>query len=118
MASQEFVSSGVNSILIAPNVFESIATAAALEVAGVQQISTSIVGDFFGRKGVKVDIGENDVVIHISIVVEYGLRIPLVAGEIQQKVMDSVEKMTGFAVKSVNVSIQTLHLPDNKNVKS
>ena len=41
-----------------------------------------------------------------NIIVEYGIRIPDVAFEIQNKVKKSVETMTGLKVDEVNVHIQ------------
>lgn len=57
-------------------------------------------------KGVKVEAGESQVVIDISIIVKYGVRIPDVAWKIQEKCKQAVESMTGLEVKKVNVNVQ------------
>ena len=44
--------------------------------------------------------------IDVNIIVEYGVRIPDVAFEIQNKVKKSVEEKTGLKVSGVNVHIQ------------
>ena len=44
-----------------------------------------------------------DIYIEIFIIVDYGVRIPDVAWEIQNKVKKSVEDMTGLMVKKVNI---------------
>ena len=44
--------------------------------------------------------------IRDSIIVEYGVRIPDVAFEIQNRVKKSVETMTGLKVVEVNVHVQ------------
>ena len=79
-------------------------------------MSTSFVQDFFGKKGVKVEIAEDFVEVHVSIVVEYGCQIPQVVRQIQERVHEEVEKMTGFLVKSCHVNVQGIHLldPDKK----
>ena len=57
-------------------------------------------------KGIKVDSGEKETKIDVNIIVEYGVRIPDVAFEIQNKVKKAVENMTGLKVVEVNVHIQ------------
>ena len=57
-------------------------------------------------KGIKVDIEEKEVKIDVNIIVEYGIRIPDVAFEIQNRVKKAVESMTGLAVKGVNIYVQ------------
>jgi uncharacterized alkaline shock family protein YloU len=114
----DFVETGVNSILIAPAVFETIATSATMEVPGVAQMSSGFVQDFFGKKGVKVDIAAEHVVIHVSIVVEYGSQIPAVVRQIQEKVQEHVEAMTGFTVKACHINVQGIQLADSTKSKS
>lgn len=109
---QDYIQTDVGSIQIAPTVFEAIATSAALSVPGVVQMSTSFVQDFFGKKGVKVEIAEEYVVLHISIVVEYGRQIPPIVRQIQEKVHDEIESMTGFVVQACHVNIQGVHVAD------
>ena len=57
-------------------------------------------------KGIKVDIGEKEAKIDVNIIVEYGVRIPDVAFEIQNRVKKAVEAMTGLKVSNVNVHVQ------------
>lgn len=104
---------GLGSIRIADEVVRIIAGLAATEVAGVAGMSGGIVGgiaDMLGRKnlskGVKVDVGEKEAAIDIFVVVEYGSKIPEVASQIQQRVRDAVQEMTGLNVVEVNVNIQ------------
>ena len=57
-------------------------------------------------KGIKVESNEKDTKIDVNIIVEYGVRIPDVAFEIQNRVKKSVETMTGLKVSAVNVHVQ------------
>lgn len=99
-------------IRIADEVIMTIAGIAASEIPGVVTLSGNladgIVG-MFGKKnpgrGVKVEAGEKEVVIDLSIVVEYGCRIHEVAKEIQSKVRSVVEDMTGLKAVEVNVGV-------------
>ena len=52
--------------------------------------------------------------IDVNIVVEYGVRIPDVAFEIQNRVKKSVETMTGLSVSSVNIHIQGINIPEKR----
>ena len=50
-------------------------------------------------RGIKVDCDDKTAKIDVSIIVEYGARIPDVAFEIQTMIKKSVESMTGLKVK-------------------
>lgn len=54
------------------------------------------------------------VTIEIHPVLFYGCSISKVGREIQQRVKERVEEMTGLAVKSVNLLIRSLHIPKKK----
>ena len=101
-------------IKIADDVIAVIAGAAASEVSGVASIPGGFAGGisevFSGKKnfakGIKVETGDKDTKIDVNIIVEYGVRIPDVAYEIQTRVKKAVEGMTGLKVSEVNVHIQ------------
>lgn len=99
-------------VRIANEVIEIIAGLAATEVHGVAGMSGGVVGgiaELLGRKnlskGVKVEVGQKQCAVDLSIVVEYGVRIPEVANEIQESVKKAIESMTGLEVVEVNVHI-------------
>ncbi len=104
------------SINISEDVIASIAGLAAQEVNGVASMNASGLGEVLGRKpkGVKVQVGEKDTVIDISLTIEYGARIPDIAWEVQNKVKTQVESMTGLNVVSVNVHVQGVNMPKKK----
>ena len=58
---------------------------------------------------------EKEVKIDVNIIVEYGARIPDVAFEIQNRVKKAVETMTGLTVTSVNVHVQGVNIPEEKD---
>ena len=101
-------------IKISDDVVSVIAGVAVSEVPGVAQMSGGFAGGISevlsGKKnlakGIKVETGEKETKIDVNIIVEYGVRIPDVAFEIQNKVKKSVENMTGLKVVEVNVHIQ------------
>lgn len=72
-------------------------------------ITESLSGKKNLAKGIKVDVEEKNARIDVSIIVEYGARIPEVAFEIQTRVKKSVENMTGLKVLEVNVHVQGVH---------
>ena len=66
-------------------------------------------------KGIKVDADEKNTKIDVNIIVEYGVRIPDIAFEIQNRVKKAVESMTGLVVTEVNVHVQGVNLPEEEN---
>lgn len=108
----DFVKTDMGNIQIAPEVIEIIAGLATLEVGGVAGMSggfASGVAEMLGRKnlskGVKVEVGQKEAAVDVSVVIEYGRRIPEVAADIQANVKNAIESMTGLDVVEVNVHI-------------
>ena len=110
-----------SNIKIADDVIAVIAGAAASEVPGVASMAGGFAGGisevFSGKKnfakGIKVEAGEKETRIDVNIVVEYGVRIPDVAFEIQNRVKKAVEGMTGLKVVDVNVHVQGVNTDAN-----
>ena len=103
-----------NEIKIADDVVAVIAGVAVSEVPGVAEMAGGFAGGITevlsGKKnlakGIKVEVGEKETRIDVNIIVEYGVRIPDVAFEIQNRVKKAVETMTGLKVIEVNVHVQ------------
>ena len=110
-----------SNIKIADDVIAVIAGAAASEVPGVSAMAGGFAGGisevFSGKKnfakGIKVEAGEQETSIDVNIIVEYGVRIPDVAFEIQNRVKKAVEGMTGLKVVDVNVHVQGVNTDAN-----
>ncbi len=66
--------------------------------------------DILGRKnltkGVKVDVGSRQAAIDLAMIMEYGVKIPEVARNVQENVKKAIETMTGLRVVEVNVYVQ------------
>ncbi len=108
-------------VKIADEVVSIIAGLAATEIEGVASMSGGIGGgiaEVLGRrqfsKGVKVEVGEEETKIEIFIMVNYGVRIPDVAWDIQESVKKAVETMTGLRVVYVNIHVQGVHFPKDE----
>jgi uncharacterized alkaline shock family protein YloU len=117
----DYVKTDMGSIQIAPEVIEVIAGLATVEVQGVAGMSGGFAGgivELLGRKnlskGVKVEVGQKEAAIDVSIIIEYGNRIPEVSSAIQQNVKNAIESMTGLSVVEVNVHIHDVHFKADK----
>ena len=106
---------------IADEVISVIASLAASEVEGIAGMSGSFSGGFaelLGKKnlskGVKLTVTEKEVVLDLSVIAEYGTKIPDVAWQLQEKVKSEVEAMTGLTVTAVNVSVDGINVPKSE----
>ncbi|MNL10638.1 Alkaline shock protein 23 [compost metagenome] len=68
-------------------------------------------------KGVKVEVGQREAAVDVSVIIEYGNRLPEVAAEIQRNVKRSIETMTGLTVVEVNVHIHDVQFRSNNTVE-
>ncbi len=109
-------------IQIADEVVSIIAGKAVSEVNGVYGMAGGFAGGISevlsGKKnfskGIKVDIENGQAKIDVNIIVEYGVRIPDVAFEIQNRVKKAVETMTGLKILTVNVHVQGVNTAEEK----
>ena len=108
---------GDEGIKISNDVVASIAGMAVSEVPGVYGMAGGIT-EIFGKKGsargIRVEVTEKEAKIDVNIIVEYGVRIPDVAFEIQNRVKKAVESMTGLTVTGVNIHIQGINIPEKR----
>lgn len=112
MEENNFELNETGNVNISDEVVTIIASLAASNVAGVAGMVNSLSGgfaEFLGKKnlskGVKVNVTDRRAVLDLYIIVEYGVKIPDVAWEIQEKVKNEVEAMTGLEVDAVNVNV-------------
>src|SRR5690554_5232581 len=103
--------------IIANEVVAIIAALSASDIPGVFSLSSGLVDDITStlgmkssKRGVKVELIDDVATISISIVVDYGVRIPDVANSIRSSVIDAVQGMTGLTVDAVNIYVQGVHL--------
>lgn len=106
-------------VKISDEVVGVIAGIAAIEIKGIIGMSANLVGGITqilgGKKnlskGVKVSVGENSAAIDLFVVVEYGVKIPEIALQVQENVRKAVESMTGLNVSAVNIHVQNVMIP-------
>ena len=110
-------------IKIANEVVSIISGLAAIETEGVTGMTGSLTGDItemFGMKnlskGVKVEVGEKETAIDLSIVVDYGFKIHEVATNVQTNVKSKVEVMTGLNVVEVNINVTGVNIPNEEPI--
>jgi uncharacterized alkaline shock family protein YloU len=91
------------------------ASQALSEVEGIVVSRTGIVGGLLGKKSpgkaIKISSSDQDVVIDVTLELEYGVKIPEVAGMIQTKIRHNIEEYTGKFVKAVNINIEAIRMP-------
>lgn len=106
-------------ISFANEVISTIAGLATMEIDGVAGMSGGLVDgitEFLGKKnfskGIRVEVGKEEVAVDINIIVNYGVSVPEVCQNIQQSVVKAIETMTGLRVIEVNVGIQGVVFKD------
>ena len=108
----------IGTIKIADDVIAVCAVNATLRTKGVAGFSPvfsdNFSKNFFGKdplyKGIKVSQGDEGIAIDIYVIVDYGVKIPAVAWDIQENVKKQVEEMTDSHVKAVNIHVQGVRL--------
>jgi len=108
------------SITYANEVIAIISGIAANEIDGIAGMVTSGgFGDIIGKnrnvtRGVKVEVGTEEVSVDLYTIIEYGQPIQRVATEAQENVRKSIEAMTGLKVVRVDVHVQGVSFEKDK----
>lgn len=94
-------------VKIADDVIAMIAALATAEVSGVHSLAGNELLAKVGSttKGVKVEINGKSVLVELSIIIKYGYNIPEVSSQVQDKVIQAIETMTGMDVSDVNIKV-------------
>lgn len=100
-------------IELADEVLAIVAKLAALDVAGILDMSSGFregINNFFGKKspakGVRVSITGKSCRIAVYVVAEYGYNLPELAMKVQKKVRQSVNELTDYEAETVDVHIE------------
>ncbi|MEU2078899.1 Asp23/Gls24 family envelope stress response protein [Streptomyces sp. NPDC013489] len=115
---------------IADGVVEKIAGLAARDVVGVHAMGSGLSRTFGAvrdrvpggggaksnaTRGVKAEVGEVQTALDLEIVVDYGVSIADVTGDVRENVITAVERMTGLQVVEVNIAVSDVKLPDEED---
>ena len=94
-------------VQIADEVIAIISGLAAVEVEGVNVSNEliSMLGMNNLSKGVKVEVTPESVAIDLALEMKYGYSIPKVSEQVQERVKNAIESMTGLTVERVDVRI-------------
>lgn len=109
----EDMTTAYGSVHISEEAVATIVRMAADRIEGIAHAPLSMASGFTEKlgkknpaKGVKVERDGQEVQIALYIYVEYGVKIPKLAMELQKEVRQAVENMTGLVVKEVNLYVQ------------
>ena len=102
-------------IIFADEVVATIAALAVSDVDGVSSLSGGVVEgitEMLGKKnltkGVKVEVGQEEAAVDVSVNIKYGYKIKEVCEKIQAAVKSAIENMTGLRVVEINVFVQSV----------
>ena len=110
---------GTGEVKIASDVVAIIAALAVTETEGVSSMAGNITNDLIGKfgmknlsKGVKVTMEDGLVHVDIMLNVKYGYSIRNVSEQVQNRVSQQIETMTGLVVPEVNVRVAGVNLSE------
>lgn len=109
----------LGSIIIDDTVVANLACSAAMETYGIVGLAAQNTKDGLYEllrlenmtKGVTVTAkSETEIIIDLSVIMEYGVRIAVVADNVIDKIKYNVESLTGLTVDAVNVIVQGIRV--------
>ncbi len=102
------------SLLIDDQVIATIAGVSAMECYGIVGMASKNATEGFFElvkkeqltRGIKVNVKENKVILDLHVIVQFGVKVSVVAENIISKVKYNVENFTGLEVEKVNIYVQ------------
>lgn len=108
-------------VQISNEVVTIIAGLAATEVKGVASMVGNITNELVSKlgiknlsKGVKIVIENETVKVDLALNLDYGYSIPKTCQQVQEKVKNAIESMTGLTVENVNIKIANVTMENGK----
>ncbi len=109
---------GENSkVKLTDDVIATIAGLAATEVEGVAAMKGNVTNEMMAvigvknlTKGVVIDVQDDIVSVKLALSMRYGYSIPKTSAEVQDRVKNAIENMTGLTVSCVDVHITGIQL--------
>ena len=125
LAVAEATGSEYGQISINNNVIAIIAHETAKKVPGVVELQGSLADDLAGMigkkskdKGIRIEKENEELLtIDLTVVLEFGVRIPDICVQLQSSVKEAVEDMTGQQVYAVNIVVQGIRNPKVKAIE-
>lgn len=109
----------IGNIHISEEVIAVIAGIAATEGPEVYSLVGNITNEIVSKmgikslsKGIRVEMAEDTVTISVTVNLVYGYNIPKICKAIQERIIQSVESMTGMSVAEVNVNVNDITTED------
>ena len=104
--------SALGEIQISDEVVATIAGLAATDVEGVASMAGNLTNELIGKlgiknlsKGVKVLVTDRSVDVDLALHIKYNYSIVKVSKDVQERVKNAIESMTGLEVSMVNINI-------------
>lgn len=108
---------------ISEDVIATIARTAASDVKGVAGLSLRPLSDMKGflkhkpgYHAIRMEMHDGEAVLDVSVNLYLGARIPDVAAELQTRIKDAVQTMTGISVSKVHVHVAGVVLADEEPI--
>ncbi|WP_020096698.1 Asp23/Gls24 family envelope stress response protein [Microbacterium sp. 11MF] len=121
----ETSSTTAGTTVISDGVVAKVAGIAAREIPGVHAlggggaralgaIRNAINAQDLGQ-GVKVEVGETQAAVDLTIVVEYPTPVHQVASQVRDAVAGAITRLVGLEVVEVNVTVDDVHIPGDED---
>ncbi len=113
----------LGTIKISDDVITTCAARVVTGIKGVHQLAGGLTDSLHinlpgldsGARGVRVARGEDGLVLDVYVIVEYMVKIPQLAWDIQGEVKREIESVTDLKVREVNIHVQGVHLPGEED---
>jgi len=119
-------STSAGATVIVDSVIAKVAGIAAREVPGVFALgggaarALGAIRDAMNNtdltQGISVEVGETQVAVEITIVVEYPLPLQVVANDVRAAIYRAITELVGMEVTEVKVTITDVHIPSQDDV--
>lgn len=88
-----------------------------LESGFTENLSKSLLGRDTLSRGIKVSQEKEGIIIDVHVNVQYNVKIPIVAWDIQENVKNDLEKITDEPIFQVNIHVQGIGFEEDESRK-
>lgn len=84
----------------------------------LQSVTSGVTGNSSSggnfSKGVRVEVGQEEAAVDLTMALEYGVSIPQVTQAVRRNVISKVESLVGLKVTEVNITVADVQVPEER----
>jgi uncharacterized alkaline shock family protein YloU len=83
-------------------------------IGTISGLANKVSGSQSHDQGVRVQVGQQETIVDLAMIVRYGASIPRVAEAVRKSVTEQLLSMTGLRAREINIAVTDIAFPETQ----